>query len=312
MSIRPIKLQSGATPTMEGAGVHLHRVFGFGDTDMFDPFLMMDDFRNDDPEQYLKGFPWHPHRGIETITYVLKGNVEHADSLGNKGMLSDGDVQWMTAGSGIIHQEMPTGNAAGQMHGFQLWANLPRDQKMCTPRYQDVKSADISSLTDDDGTNIRVIAGDYRGYRGPVDGIDTDPIYLDIAMPANSTRRFPFDTRRQGFAYIFEGSANFGNASDPFGVNVEKEFNGEELKIRDQSGNRTLVVFGAGDEVEVTSGEHGVRFLLVSGAPLREPVAWHGPIVMNTREELQNAFRELNTGHFVKEGAAGWMNSRGR
>jgi redox-sensitive bicupin YhaK (pirin superfamily) len=268
---------------------------------------MMDDFRNDDPQKYASGFPWHPHRGIETITYVLKGQVEHADSLGNRGVLSDGDVQWMTAGSGIIHQEMPEGNAQGQMHGFQLWANLPRDQKMCTPRYQDIKAPDINSLTDDDGTHIRVIAGDYRGYRGPVDGIDTDPAYLDVSMMPNVTKRFPFDTRRQGFAYIFEGSANFGNASAPFGVNVEKEFAGEELKIRDQSGNRTLVVFGAGDEVEVTAGEFGVRFLLISGAPLREPVAWHGPIVMNSREELQTAFRELNSGDFVKTGAEGWV-----
>ena len=198
------------------------------------------------------------------------------------------------------------------MHGFQLWANLPRDQKMCTPRYQDVTTENITSLTDDDGTHIRVIAGDYRGYRGPVDGIDTDPMYLDITLPANTARRFPFDTRRQGFAYIFEGSASFGNASAPFGVNVEKEFAGEELKFRDQSGNRTLVVFGAGDEVEVTSGEAGVRFLLVSGNPLREPVAWHGPIVTNSRAELQEAFRELNSGQFVKTGAEGFINSQGR
>ena len=312
MSLRPTLETRKAQPTMEGAGVHLHRAFGFHDPSELDPFLLFDDFRNDVPAHYLQGFPWHPHRGIETITYVLTGNVEHSDSLGNTGTLRDGDVQWMTAGSGIIHQEMPKGNAAGQIHGFQLWANLPRDQKMCTPRYQDVASDHITSLTDDDGTHIRVIAGDYRGYRGPVDGIDTDPLYLDIALPANTSRRFPFDTRRQGFVYIFEGSASFGNASRPFGVNVEKEFAGEELKIRDQSGNRTLVVFGAGDEVEVTSGETGVRFLLVSGMPLREPVAWHGPIVMNTREELQQAFRELNTGQFVKTGAEGWLNSRGR
>ena len=312
MSIRPVTTSSLATPTMEGAGVHLHRVFGFGETAPFDPFLMMDDFRNDDRAAYEKGFPWHPHRGIETITYVLKGSVEHADSLGNKGALGDGDVQWMTAGSGIIHQEMPTGNAAGQMHGFQLWANLPRDQKMCTPRYQDVNADDIASLTDDDGTHIRVIAGDYRGYRGPIDGIDTDPAYLDITLPANVRKRFPFDTRRQGFAYVFEGSASFGNASTPFGVIVEKEFAGEEMKIRDQSGDRTLVLFGDGDEVEVQAGEAGVSFLLISGAPLREPVAWHGPIVMNTRAELQEAFRELNSGSFVKTGAEGWLNSRGR
>ena len=312
MSIRPVTTSSLATPTMEGAGVHLHRVFGFGETAPFDPFLMMDDFRNDDRAAYEKGFPWHPHRGIETITYVLRGSVEHADSLGNKGTLGDGDVQWMTAGSGIIHQEMPTGNAAGQMHGFQLWANLPRDQKMCTPRYQDVKAGDIASLTDDDGTHIRVIAGDYRGYRGPIDGIDTDPAYLDITLQANVRKRFPFDTRRQGFAYVFEGSASFSNTATPFGVNVEKEFAGEEIKIRDQSGDRTLVLFGDGDEVEVQAGEAGVRFLLISGAPLREPVAWHGPIVMNTRAELQEAFRELNSGSFVKTGAEGWLNSRGR
>ncbi|MBT6258189.1 MAG: pirin family protein [Alphaproteobacteria bacterium] len=307
MSIRPIKLSSQAKPHKEGAGVHLHRVFGFGETEPFDPFLMMDDFRNDDPAKYLNGFPWHPHRGIETITYVLKGNVEHGDSLGNRGVLSDGDVQWMTAGSGIIHQEMPRGNANGEMHGFQLWANLPSHQKMTTPRYQDIPSPDITTLTDDDGTHIRVIAGDYRGYRGPVDGIDTDPSYLDIAMPANTTKRFPFDTRRQGFAYIFEGTASFADASLPFGVNVEKEYMGEELKIRDQSGNRTLVVFGEGDEVVVTSGEFGVRFLLISGAPLREPVAWHGPIVMNTRDELVEAFQELNNGKFIKEGAEDWI-----
>jgi len=312
MTIRPVTLSKQATPTMEGAGVHLHRVFGFGETEPFDPFLMMDDFRNDNPADYLRGFPWHPHRGIETITYVLKGNVEHGDSLGNHGVLSDGDVQWMTAGSGIIHQEMPTGDSNGHMHGFQLWANLPRDQKMCTPRYQDIKSKDITCLTDDDGTQIRVIAGDFRGYRGPIDGIDTDPAYFDISMPPNVTKRFPFDTRRQGFAYVFEGSAHFGNAAAPIGINVEKEFNGQELKIRDQSGNRTLVLFGAGDEVAVSTGEQGVRFLLVSGAPLREPVAWHGPIVMNTLEELHQAFRELNAGQFVKTGAEGWLGSRGR
>ena len=312
MSIRPVTTSSVATPTMEGAGVHLHRVFGFGKTEPFDPFLMMDDFRNDNPADYERGFPWHPHRGIETITYILKGNVEHADSLGNKGVLSDGDVQWMTAGSGIIHQEMPSGDAAGQMHGFQLWANLPRDKKMCTPRYQDVTASNITSLTDDDGTYIRVIAGNYRGYRGPIDGIDTDPAYLDITIPANLLKRFPFDTRRQGFAYVFEGSGSFGNAAAPFGVNVEKEFNGKEVKIRDQSGNRTLVLFGDGDEVEVHAGETGVRFLLISGTPLREPVAWQGPIVMNTRAELQEAFRELNSGSFVKTGAESWLTSRGR
>jgi hypothetical protein len=306
MSIRPVKIASHSQPTIEGAGVHLHRAFGFGDTHPFDPFLMMDDFRNDNPSNYRDGFPWHPHRGIETITYVLKGTVDHSDSLGNVGMLAGGDVQWMTAGSGIIHQEMPKGNDAGEMHGFQLWANLPAHEKMATPRYQDIKSKDITELHDDDDSRIRIIAGDYRGYRGPVDGIATDPQYLDVTLPPNIFKILPLDTRHQGFAYIFEGSAGFANASSPFGIKIEKEFAGDELKIRDLSGNRTLVQFGDGDEIAVTSGDLGVRFLLVSGNPLKEPVAWHGPIVMNTQSELQEAMRELNNGTFIKTGAAGW------
>ena len=300
MSIRPVKFSRLAQPTMEGAGVNLHRVFGFGDTKPFDPFLMMDDFRNDDPNKYMKGFPWHPHRGIETITYVLSGTVEHADSLGNNGSLSDGDIQWMTAGSGIIHQEMPKGNENGAMHGFQLWANLPSNQKMTAPRYQDIKSKEIKSLVDDDGTIIKVIAGDYRGYKGPVDGIAAEPEYLDIYIPPLKFKRFPFDTSRQGFAYIFEGDGDFHNASNPVGIKVEKEFNGQEFELRDLSGNRTLVVFDSGDEVAVQAGEKGIRFLLISGTPIKEPVAWHGPIVMNTQEELKAAFNELNNGTFIK------------
>ena len=300
MSIRPVKFSRLAQPTMEGAGVNLHRVFGFGDTKPFDPFLMMDDFRNDDPNKYMKGFPWHPHRGIETITYVLSGTVEHADSLGNNGSLSDGDIQWMTAGSGIIHQEMPKGNKNGAMHGFQLWANLPSNQKMTAPRYQDIKSKEIKSLVDDDGTIIKVIAGDYRGYKGPVDGIAAEPEYLDIYIPPLKFKRFPFDTSRQGFAYIFEGDGDFHNASNPVGIKVEKEFNGQEFELRDLSGNRTLVVFDNGDEVAVQDGEKGIRFLLISGTPIKEPVAWHGPIVMNTQEELKAAFNELNNGTFIK------------
>ena len=300
MSIRPVKFSRLAQPTMEGAGVNLHRVFGFGDTKPFDPFLMMDDFRNDDPNKYMKGFPWHPHRGIETITYVLSGTVEHADSLGNNGSLSDGDIQWMTAGSGIIHQEMPKGNKNGAMHGFQLWAYLPSNQKMTAPRYQDIKSKEINSLVDDDGTIIKVIAGDYRGYKGPVDGIAAEPEYLDIYIPPLKFKRFPFDTSRQGFAYIFEGDGDFHNASNPVGIKVEKEFNGQEFELRDLSGNRTLVVFDNGDEVAVQAGEKGIRFLLISGTPIKEPVAWHGPIVMNTQEELKAAFNELNNGTFIK------------
>ena len=302
MSIRPVKHESVARPTMEGAGVHLHRVFGFGDPSLTDPFLMMDDFRNDEPQKYLRGFPWHPHRGIETITYVLAGTVEHGDSLGNRGLLGAGDVQWMTAGSGILHQEMPQGDFAGRMHGFQLWANLPSSLKMTAPRYQDVKSADIPVVVDDDGTAVRVICGNFWGKSGPVDGIAAEPVYLDVSVPPGKKKVLPVDTYRKAFAYIFAGSGTFRDASKPFGVRVEKEVNGEELNIRDMSGNRTLVVFDTGDEVTVQAGEQGIRFLLVSGKPIEEPVAWHGPIVMNTREEIMQAMRELQNGTFIKSG----------
>ncbi len=302
MSIRPVKHESVARPTMEGAGVHLHRVFGFGDPSLTDPFLMMDDFRNDEPQKYLRGFPWHPHRGIETITYVLAGTVEHGDSLGNRGLLGAGDVQWMTAGSGILHQEMPQGDFAGRMHGFQLWANLPSSLKMTAPRYQDVKSADIPVAIDDDGTAVRVICGSFWGKSGPVDGIAAEPVYLDVSVPPGKKKVLPVDTYRKAFAYIFAGSGTFRDASKPFGVRVEKEVNGEELNIRDMSGNRTLVVFDTGDEVTVQAGEQGIRFLLVSGKPIEEPVAWHGPIVMNTREEIMQAMRELQNGTFIKSG----------
>lgn len=302
MSIRPVKQISGTTPHIEGAGVNLQRVFGFGDPSLTDPFLMMDDFRNERPQDYLKGFPWHPHRGIETITYVLAGTVEHGDSLGNVGTLGAGDVQWMTAGSGIMHQEMPKGDVFGRMHGFQLWANLPASLKMTTPRYQDVGSTEIPEIIDDDGTKVRVVVGEFWGKRGPVDGIAADPQYLDIFVPAGKRKVFKVDTYRSAFAYIFEGTATFRDASKPFGVLVEKEVNGEEIHLRDMSGNRTLVVFDSGDEVVVTAGEKGVRFLLISGAPLKEPVAWHGPIVMNTREELVTAVNELRAGTFIKEG----------
>jgi quercetin 2,3-dioxygenase len=305
MSIRPVKHIAATTPHLEGAGVRLNRVFGFGDPGLTDPFLMMDDFRNDTPADYLKGFPWHPHRGIETITYVLAGTVEHADSLGNRGTLGAGDVQWMTAGSGIMHQEMPKGDAAGRNHGFQLWANLPRDLKMTKPRYQDVAAKEIPEIIEDDGTRGRVIVGSFWGKTGPVDGIAAEPQYLDISVPAGKRKVFPVDTYRSAFAYIFEGSARFRDASAPRGVLVEKELAGEEMHVRDMSGNRTLVVFGAGDEVAVQAGEQGVRFLLVSGAPLKEPVAWYGPIVMNTRAELETAVRELQAGTFVKDGVRG-------
>lgn len=300
MSLRPTLETRRATPTMEGAGVKLHRAFGFQDPSELDPFLLFDDFRNDRPEDFEKGFPWHPHRGIETITYVLEGTVEHADSLGNTGDLDAGDVQWMTAGSGILHQEMPRGNAAGQMHGFQLWGNLPSAQKMTAPRYQDMKSSDIPVVTDDDGTRVKIITGEFWGKRGPVDGIAADPQYLDVFVPAGVKKTFQIDTYRRAFAYVFQGAGAFADASVPSGVLLEKEVAGEEVNIRDMSGDRTLIRFGTGDEVTVQAGPEGVRFLLISGAPIEEPVAWHGPIVMNTRAELQQAMRDLNNGTFIR------------
>ncbi len=302
MTFRPVAATSTAQPAMEGAGVHLHRVFGFEDPSLTDPFLMMDDFRNDDPRLYSKGFPWHPHRGIETITYVLDGQVEHADSLGNRGLLGPGSVQWMTAGSGIVHQEMPSGNAQGQMHGFQLWANLPSSLKMTAPRYQDITAGDIPVEGDDDGTVIKVIIGSFWGKTGPVDGIAANPMLLDVSVPAGRRKVLPVDTRSNALAYVFAGSGTFRDASDPVGIKVEKEYRGQELNIRDMTGNRTLVRFGAGDEITVQAGDEGIRFLLMTGRPIQEPVAWHGPIVMNTREELQQAFRELNNGTFLKNG----------
>ncbi|MBO9430336.1 pirin family protein [Sulfitobacter sp. R18_1] len=300
MSLRPTLETRRATPTMEGAGVKLHRAFGFHDPSELDPFLLFDDFRNEHPRDFEKGFPWHPHRGIETITYVLEGTVAHADSLGNTGDLNAGDVQWMTAGSGILHQEMPRGNDKGQMHGFQLWGNLPSAQKMTAPRYQDMKSADIPVVTDDDGTRVKIITGEFWGKRGPVDGIAADPQYLDIFVPAGVKKTFRIDTYRRAFAYVFQGAGAFADASAPSGVLLEKEVAGEEVNIRDMSGDRTLIRFGTGDEVTVQAGEEGVRFLLISGAPIEEPVAWHGPIVMNTRAEIQQAMRDLNNGTFIR------------
>ncbi|WP_346894351.1 pirin family protein [uncultured Roseibium sp.] len=300
MSIRPVTHIGTTQSTLEGAGVKLERAFGFQDPEMLDPFLLLDDFRNERPEDYLAGFPWHPHRGIETITYVLAGTVDHGDSLGNSGNLGAGDVQWMTAGRGIMHQEMPKGDDKGRMHGFQLWANLPSSLKMSEPRYQDVSAADIPVAVDDDGTSVRVICGDFWGKSGPVDGIAADPQYLDVHVPAGVKKRLKVDTYKQTFAYVFEGSGAFTDASDPVGVLTEKELDGTELHVRDQTGNRTLVMFGSGDEIVVQAGEEGIRFLLVSGAPIKEPVAWHGPIVMNTREELIQAVNELRSGTFIR------------
>jgi len=299
MSIRPVKRLISATPHTEGAGVKLRRAFGFGNTSEFDPFLLFDDFRNDRPADYLAGFPWHPHRGIETITYVLAGNVEHGDSLGNRGSLSAGDVQWMTAGSGIMHQEMPQGDAHGRMHGFQLWANLPANLKMTAPRYQDIASADIPEAIDDDGTRVRVIVGDFWGKRGPVEGVAADPQYIDVSVPPGRRKRLKVDTTRHAFAYVFAGSGTFRDASDPRGVLTEAT-DGSDTVRRDEAGNRSLVLFDSGDEVVVQAGDEGIRFLLVSGKPLEEPVAWYGPIVMNTQEQLRQAISDLRDGTFIK------------
>lgn len=307
MSIRPVKSTKEAQLTMEGAGVKLHRAFGFHQPRELDPFLLFDDFRNDNPEDFENGFPWHPHRGIETITYVLSGSVEHGDSLGNNGTLGAGDVQWMTAGSGIMHQEMPKGNDKGQMHGFQLWANLPASMKMTSPRYQDVEAKDIPVVVDDDGTAVRVVVGEFWGRRGPVDGIAADPQYLDISVPAGVRKIFKVDTSRNAFAYVFAGSGSFRDASNPVGILTEKELDGQEVHVRDMSGDRTLVYFDSGDEITIQAGDEGIRFLLVSGKPLQEPVAWHGPIVMNTRAELMQAMNELQAGTFIKQSSDDWQ-----
>ena len=301
MSIRPVKRIVESRPTIEGAGVKLRRAFGFGDTDETDPFLLFDDFRNERPADYIAGFPWHPHRGIETITYVLSGTVAHGDSLGNKGALGAGDVQWMTAGRGILHQEMPQGDAQGRMHGFQLWANLPSALKMTTPRYQDVTAPNIPEIVDDDGTRVRVVCGEFWGRRGPVDGIAADPNYLDVWVPPGKRKTLPVGLRRNAFAYVFEGSGTFRDASAPRGVLTEKPGPVETL-VREQIGNRSLVLFDRGDEVSVQAGDAGIRFLLVSGQPIEEPVAWYGPIVMNTQEELRQAIDELRAGTFIQRG----------
>ena len=300
MSVRPIRQVIHTKPTIEGAGVKLQRAFGFGSTTEFDPFLLLDDFRNDNPADYLAGFPWHPHRGIETITYVLAGNVEHGDSLGNRGNLGSGDVQWMTAGRGIMHQEMPKGDAHGHMHGFQLWANLPSRLKLTEPRYQDIKAADIPEVVDDDGTRVRIVVGDFRGKKGPVEGVAADPRYIDVSVPPGRRKRIEVDRANNAFAYVFAGSGTFRDASDPQAVLTEQIDGSTARALPHESENRSLILFDRGDEVVVQAGDEGIRFLRVSGRPIEEPVAWYGPIVMNTREELQQAFRELQAGTFIK------------
>ena len=303
MSLRPVREIVSSTPTVEGAGVRLRRAFGFGNTDDFDPFLLLDDFRSDRSEDYIRGFPWHPHRGIETITYILDGLIEHKDSLGNSGSLGAGDVQWMTAGSGIIHQEMPKGSRVGKMHGFQLWANLPAALKMTNPHYQDRSAGDVPEVVEDDGTKARIICGELWGRAGAVDGIAASPNYFDITVPAGLSKSIKIDVERNAFAYIFDGDASFDDASAPFGVLTEEVGASPDAPPR-RASDHSLVLFDSGDEIRVNAGDHGVRFLLVSGKPIREPVAWRGPIVMNTDSELSVAFDELQRGNFLKEKSA--------
>ena len=303
MSIRPVQRIVQSKPTIEGAGVKLHRAFGFGETTEFDPFLLFDDFRNDRPDDYRAGFPWHPHRGIETITYVLAGTVEHGDSLGNKGRMGAGDVQWMTAGSGILHQEMPKGDDRGRMHGFQLWANLPV-----------VAQDDGAALSGHSGDRHsggrrrrrHARAGDLRRVLGQAAGRSTasrrSRAISTSPFRRASARRCRSEPARHAFAYVFDGSGTFRDASQPFGVLTEKASPTGDILVREQTGNRSLVLFDSGDEVTVQAGEQGIRFLLVSGQPIEEPVAWYGPIVMNTKAELQQAVTELRNGTFIKHG----------
>jgi redox-sensitive bicupin YhaK (pirin superfamily) len=298
--IRRITQVWKSKPTIEGAGVHLRRAFGFGEAPRFDPFLLLDDFRSKQPEDYQRGFPWHPHRGMETITYVLAGDVEHRDSLGNRGTIGAGDVQWMTAGSGIIHQEMPKGDRQGRMWGFQLWGNLPARQKMMDPRYREVKRDEIP-VAEADGSHVRVISGEVSGVRGPVRDIVTEPQYLDVSVPAGHTFTHGVPPTHTVLAYVIDGEGYFDPGRDPYAREAVGE-NYFDLARPCPCGNHTLVVYGPGDAVVVSTDKQLVRFLLLSGRPLGEPVAWYGPIVMNTQAELRTAFREYEEGTFVKHG----------
>ncbi len=287
-------------PTLEGAGVHLHRAFGSAqEARLFDPFLLLDDFRSDTPRDYTAGFPWHPHRGIETITYVLKGTVWHGDSMGNSGEITSGDVQWMTAGSGIRHQEMPRGDSQGRMYGFQLWANLPKADKMMDPRYQEITSDEIPTVTLDDGVIAHVICGEVNGVRGPAENIVIDPQYLDITVPANTRFVFPTTPGHTVFAYVINGKGLFCEESDPFAYPREGS-NYFDMQVDRWLGNRTLILFEDGEQIQVATKDDPVRFLLISGQPINEPIAWYGPIVMNTEQELRQAFEDLQNGTFIK------------
>ena len=301
MSIRPIKRIIKAKPTVEGAGVQLQRAFGFGNTKDFDPFLLFDDFRNERPEDYAGGVSVASASGDRDDHLCAVGDGGSSRQPGQRGALGAGDVQWMTAGSGIIHQEMPKGDENGRMHGFQLWANLPSAQKMTAPRYQDVESKEIPEVEEDDGTRVRVICGNMWGATGPVDGIAAEPQYLDVFVPPGKRRSLPVETTRHAFAYVFAGSGRFCNASEPLAVPTEG-VGWADTSLSEEADNRSLVLFDRGDEVTVQAGEQGIRFLLVSGKPIEEPVAWYGPIVMNTQAELRQAFAEFNAGTFLKHG----------
>ena len=297
--IRKIKKILKSKPTVEGAGVHLKRAFGYDQVPLLDPFLLLDDFHSDHPDDYLKGFPWHPHRGIETITYLLYGKVEHGDSMGNQGTISPGDVQWMTAGSGIIHQEMPKGQKDGLMWGFQLWANLPASHKMMEPRYRDVKSKQIPEVTLDRGVKVKIICGEVNGLKGPVQDIVIDPEYLDITVPSKSNFTHPVKRGHTVLAYVIEGAGYFDPGRDTYAYEVEGT-NYFDFKRECFMSSETLILFDKGDEVVISTEEKPVRFLLISGKPIGEPVAWYGPIVMNTQEELRIAFEEYQNGTFIK------------
>jgi redox-sensitive bicupin YhaK (pirin superfamily) len=299
---RIIKKIWKSEPTIEGAGVHLKRAFGFHELPLLDPFLLLDDFRSENPADYKAGFPWHPHRGMETITYVLDGDVEHADSMGNKGDISAGDVQWMTAGSGIIHQEMPKGNRKGEMLGFQLWANLPAHSKMMDPRYRGIKRNEIPLITTQDGASIRVICGTVNGTQGPVKDIVTEPEYLDITLPAGKSFTHAVKPNHNIFAYVIDGEAYFDLLRTPFSHDAAG-VNYFDMQPPCPCGNGTLVLYEmGGTNITITTDKHSVRFLLISGKPLNETIAWYGPIVMNTQAELRQAFQEYQEGTFVKRG----------
>jgi redox-sensitive bicupin YhaK (pirin superfamily) len=296
---RKIQKIFSSKPTIEGAGVHLRRAFGYSEVPLFDPFLLLDDFRSEKPEQYIKGFPWHPHRGIETITYVLKGDVEHGDSMGNGGDISPGDVQWMTAGSGIVHQEMPKPGEHGVMEGFQLWANLPRSYKMMDPRYRGIKSCDIPEVQLGDGVKVKIICGKVGDQSGAVHEIITDPEYLDVSVAAGTQFTHPTHPDYNVFAYIIDGKGFFSDENDPYSYEAEG-INYFDMQRASALGNHTLVLFEKGDQVKVSTHAEPVRFLLFSGRPIGEPVAWYGPIVMNTHDELRTAFQEYHDGTFIK------------